>query len=203
MTKIKDVSEALIKAEQHIGGTIRWGGASYQSAKSAAVADVRTPDGKTHRLYVRRTMPKARTFHGLIDGTVVGIWGGFEMAKAGLADLFERGTYARPKVAVERRSEDRRRANDRVRNALIEQAATKLEELQALVKRVQDALATGETGDGLVEVARNAARAEREHALCERKFELIEALIPVESEEDEAFRTLQRRVAAARGEEPS
>jgi hypothetical protein len=33
-----------------------------------------------------------------------------------------------------------------------------------LIKRIQDALMTGETGEGLVEVVRNAARAEMELA---------------------------------------
>lgn len=144
---------------------INWESVSYQSASSAAVADVRTPDGKTHRLYVRRTMPKASTFHGLIDGTVVGVWGGFEMAKAGLEELFcARGSRARK---TDRQAWPRRES-DRINQTLLSQGAEKITELQALIARIQSALNTEETGDALVQVARNAAGAEAALARLQR-----------------------------------
>lgn len=40
-----------------------------------------------------------------------------------------------------------------------------------LIKRIQDALGTGETGAGLVEVARNAARAESKLAAVMRAYD--------------------------------
>lgn len=42
------------------------------------------------------------------------------------------------------------------------------DELQALVKSIQDALGTEECGEALVEVARNAHRAEQKLAAIER-----------------------------------
>lgn len=41
-----------------------------------------------------------------------------------------------------------------------------------LVKRIQDALGTAEEGEALVEVARNAHRAEQELAAIERKKDI-------------------------------
>lgn len=170
---------------------IRWESASYQSAKSAAVADVRMPDGKLHRLYVKRTEPKARTFRGMIDGLTVGVWGSFDLAKVKLAELFlASGSSGRR----EQRRKEPRRETDRLSQLVMGQGATKLEELQALVKHLQDALGTGETGSDLVEVARNAAAAERELAALDTEVQGADG-------EDEALRALTRRIAGARGEE--
>lgn len=168
---------------------ITWEGASYQSAKRAATADVRTPNGKTHRLYVRPTEPKARTFHGLIDGTVVGVWGGFELAKAGLEELF----LASSRVESMPVLGQPQTYGFNPSYAPVD-CVEAFEKLLGLVKRIQDALATGETGDGLVEVARNAARAERALAALETEAQGAD-------DEDEAFRALTRRVAGARGDE--
>lgn len=49
-------------------------------------------------------------------------------------------------------------------DALAKTAGDIIENYQKLIKRIQDALGTEETGDALVEVARNAHKAERELA---------------------------------------
>jgi hypothetical protein len=45
--------------------------------------------------------------------------------------------------------------------------------LEQFIKRIQDALGTAETGEALIEVARNAAAAEMELAAVYRKLQAI------------------------------
>ena len=80
-----------------------------------------------------------------------------------------------------------RRADDRIKETLMRQAAQKLDEQRGLLERIQSALNTEETGDALVQVARNACAAEQAHSQCETS-----------PEEDEAFAELEERTRAAR-----
>jgi hypothetical protein len=70
-------------------------------------------------------------------------------------------------------------------------ASVTLDERAELLRRVQDALGTAETGDGLVQVARDAHAAERELAALRRRAD--------EDDDDvsDAVDYLQRRIAAA------
>lgn len=42
---------------------------------------------------------------------------------------------------------------------------------ESLIKNIQDALGTAETGNALIEVARNAHKAEQEFAALQRKYD--------------------------------
>ena len=64
---------------------IQWETAQYQSPRSARVADV---DG--HRLYVRRSGPRVRSFVGTIDNVPVpGAWSTIDMAMAQVARAYQ------------------------------------------------------------------------------------------------------------------
>jgi hypothetical protein len=62
---------------------LQWEAATYQSPKSAQVADI-----NGHRLYVKRTAPRSRLFVGYIDGRSVGSWDTLEMAMSQTAKIF-------------------------------------------------------------------------------------------------------------------
>jgi|SRR5882672_5351057 len=170
---------------------IRWEGASYQSSKSAAVADVQAPDGRTYRLSVKRTAPRERTFRGSINGAGVGTWGTVEQAKEGVIAIFESSvSYAKNR----RTAKGDRRVNGRVAATLMRESADKLEERAALLKQIQAALGTEETGAGLVKAVRDARAAELALAALRSGSDDADAT----PEEDEAFEVLARRTDAAR-----
>lgn len=53
---------------------------------------------------------------------------------------------------------------------------------EELIKRIQDALGTAETGEGLIEVARNAHRAELELAYQYASFDELVIGAPIEED---------------------
>lgn len=78
--------------------------------------------------------------------------------------------FCGPKKGLDIFQYDERMANARLIAAAPETAAER-ETLRLLVKRIQDALGTGEEGDNLVAVARDAHNAELELAARIRKEE--------------------------------